>query len=642
MCIRDRKRPEQPLLSLKLSNKDYESFNLALSQASKWRWSSVKSISQRIENKDAKNILDWIRYYNGADDLTFTNYKNFISKNSYWPLVDYIKLKAENKISFSDDHEIIIRYFRAQKPLTGWGKIYYGNALLKNDNPDLAKLLIKEGYINGNFTRGDQKTIINKFKNLLNQQDHKNRINRLLWDGKYGTARAIIKYVENDYQKLFEARIGLISFSGGVDQLISNVPKKLINNAGLQYDRLRWRIKKRKYDSAMSMMLKINKKDPTYLERPDKFWKLKSFLIRRLIDQHDYMTAYKLSLNHGLNTNAEIAEAEWLAGWISITFLKDPAAAKYHFQRIWDVSSRPISKARASYWIAKSLENIDYEKSQAWFRTASKYHLTYYGQLAATELEINQIQYNPKINPITKKDFIVNVNLKDVYSAVSLLEEFDQSKLVKKFIMDLAENRDEVTATQAIYMATDIERYDFAVQAGKYYYYKNFNLEPKSFPTIPRPSYAKLVFPDQSLIHSVIRQESQFDPKAGSYAGAKGLMQLMPYTAKRVSKGLKLTYSKQKLTDEPSYNVILGSAYLDTLLSTYNGSYILSLAAYNAGPSRVNSWIKQYGDPRSDDITPVNWVELIPFKETRNYVQRVIENVQVYNFLDKNNLPQEY
>ena len=636
------KRPSQPLLSLKLSNKDYENFDLALTHASKWRWKNVKLISQKIKNNDAKNILNWIRHYNGADDLTFTDYKNFMRESSHWPLINSIKIKAENKISFSDDHDELINYFQNQNPITGWGKIYYGNSLLKNGNDDLAQLLIKEGYIKGSFTKYEQKIIISKFKNFLTQEDHKKRINKLLWDGKYGTARSLIKYVEKDYQKLFEARIGLISFSGGVDQLISNVPKSLVDNAGLQHDRLKWRIKKRKYDSAMSLMLNINKKNPSYLERPEKFWKLKSFLIRRLIDQHKYMSAYKMSLNHGLKTNAEIAEAEWLAGWISITFLGDPAAAKYHFQRIWDVSSRPISKARASYWIAKSLQNIDYVKSQSWFKVSSKYHLTFYGQLAATEINSDRIQYNPEINPITDKDFVVNARLKDVYSATSLLNEFDQDKLVKKFIMDLAENRNESAATQAIYLASDLERYDFAVQAGKYYYYKNFFLEPKSFPTVPRPAYGKLVFPDQSLIHAVIRQESQFDPDAGSYAGAKGLMQLMPYTAKKVSSGLKIPYSKNKLTEEPSYNIILGSAYLDQLLSIYKGSYILTLAAYNAGPSRVNSWIKKYGDPRSDDISSVNWIELIPFKETRNYVQRVIENVQVYSFLDKNNLPQKY
>ena len=158
----------------------------------------------------------------------------------------------------------------------------------------------------------------------------------------------------------------------------------------------------------------------------------------------------------------------------------------------------------------------------------------------------------------------------------------------------------------------------------------------ESFPTVNRPEFGKIIFPPQTFIHSVIRQESQFDPKAGSYAGAKGLMQIMPYTGKKLSKGLNLKYTKSKLTSDPTYNVILGSAYLDQLLSMYDDSYILTLAAYNAGSSRVKRWIARYGDPRTNDIDPIDWIELIPFKETRNYVQRVMENIQVYEFIENN------
>jgi len=229
-----------------------------------------------------------------------------------------------------------------------------------------------------------------------------------------------------------------------------------------------------------------------------------------------------------------------------------------------------------------------------------------------------------------------------VYLSISLLNEFDRPKLVKKFIWDLADRNNLSTSVNSVKTANDIGRHDFAVQAGKILYYNHTILDPLSFPQIERPEFGKIIFPEQSLIHSVTRQESQFDPKAGSYAGAKGLMQLMPYTAKRVSKGLKLEYTKSKLTEDPKYNVILGSAYLDKLLSNYNGSYILSLAAYNAGESRVSRWIKKYGDPRKDDITSENWIELIPFKETRNYVQRVMENIQVYEFIENGLKPIEY
>ena len=272
------KRPEQPLLSLILSNNDYEYFDLALKSVKKWEWKRVEITKHKIQNKNAKKILDWIRYYNGADDLTFTDYKEFIKINSHWPLIKNVKLKAEGKISFQNNHNLLIKYFKNQKPQTGWGNIYYGNALLDKDR-ERAIQLIKKGYIYGSLSRREQKTVITKFKSILDKEDHKKRINELLWDGKYRTAKSLIKYVDKDYQKLFEARIALISYAGGVDHLISEVPDKLKKDPGLQHDRLKWRIKKRKYESSLSLIYEINKNPSSYFQRPEKLWKLKSFLI---------------------------------------------------------------------------------------------------------------------------------------------------------------------------------------------------------------------------------------------------------------------------------------------------------------------------------------------------------------------------
>ena len=636
------KRPSQPILSQILSNKDYELFELALDKAEKYKWERVKGIQSNIKDDLARDVLEWLRYYNGATDLNFSNYKDYINHNSQWPLIESIKLKAESKITFQEDNKELIKYFRDNPPKTGWGKIYYGNALLNIGEIEKGRNFIKEGYINGSLTRKEQAQVIKKFKNLFNQEDHKKRINELLWDGKYRTASRLIKYVDKDFQKLYEARIGLISFAGGVDDLIARVPKRLANHPGLVHDRIKWRIKKRKYDSALELLLSISESDPIELERPEKFWRQKNILIRRLIDKHQYNTAYELATNHGLTSNADIASAEWMAGWISITFLDNPQDSLKHFEEIWNVSSRPISKARAAYWIGKSYEEVgNKEKSQEWYNKASVYNLTFYGQLAGVKSEEN-VFFDPVVNVKREESEEASQLNKKVYAAISLLNEFDRPKIVKKFLRDLADREDIVVASNAMQIAADIGRHDFAVQAGKIFYYNNVILDSKSFPIVDRPEFGKIIFPDQSLIHSVIRQESQFDPKAGSHAGAKGLMQLMPYTAKKVSQGLNLEYSKSKLTDDPNYNVILGSAYLDILLSNLDGSYILTLAAYNAGQSRVAAWIKKYGDPRKDDIDAVDWIELIPFKETRNYVQRVLENVQVYSFLENNNTPQPY
>ena len=636
------KKPKAPISSNTLSNKEFDILDLAFKQSKKWKWERVSSIKKNLKDEDALNLIDWVRYYNGASDLIFTDYVNYIIKNNNWPEIDNIKLKAESKIRFSDSASDIINFFKENDVQSGIGKIYLGNAYVSIGKKDKGIKLIREGYIEGSFGKTEQKQIVIKFKSFLDIEHHKKRISNLLWNKQYRTAQRLIKYVDKDYQKLYEARIGLISFAGGVDQLIANVPNQLRNDSGLVHDRINWRIKKKKFSSALSLLQEINKNSSAELERPDKFWKLKNYSIRKLIDEHRYDEAYRLSINHGLKSNADIAAAEWLAGWLSFSFLNDPATASLHFRNIYDISSRPISKARGSFWLARSYKELNKnEMAQEWFLESSKYNFTFYGQLANQYLG-EQSQFIVNSYPETIDVNNPNSEMIEVYRAIYLLDELEEFKIMKKFIWSIARSDNTEERLRIAKLAKKLSRNDFAVQAGKFIYYDTLLLAPESFPSVQKPKFGKIIFPSQPFIHSVIRQESQFDPKAGSYAGAKGLMQLMPYTAKKLSKGLNLKYSKSRLTSDPEYNVILGSAYLDELLSKYDGSYILTLAAYNAGSSRVTRWIARYGDPRTNDIDPVDWIELIPFKETRNYVQRVMENLQVYEFIENNYLPNSY
>ena len=636
------KKPKAPISSNTLSNKEFDILDLAFKQSKKWKWERVSNIKKNLKDEDALNLIDWVRYYNGASDLTFTDYVNYIIKNNNWPEIDNIKLKAESKIRFSDSASDIINFFKENDVQSGIGKIYLGNAYVLIGKKDKGIKLIREGYIEGSFGKTEQKQIVIKFKSFLDIEHHKKRISNLLWNKQYRTAQRLIKYVDKDYQKLYEARIGLISFAGGVDQLIANVPNQLRNDSGLVHDRINWRIKKKKFSSALSLLQEINKNSSAELERPDKFWKLKNYSIRKLIDEHRYDEAYRLSINHGLKSNADIAAAEWLAGWLSFSFLNDPATASLHFRNIYDISSRPISKARGSFWLARSYKELNKnEMAQEWFLESSKYNFTFYGQLANQYLG-DQSQFIVNSYPETIDVNNPNSEMIEVYRAIYLLDELEEFKIMKKFIWSIARSDNTEERLRIAKLAKKLSRNDFAVQAGKFIYYDTLLLAPESFPSVQKPKFGKIIFPSQPFIHSVIRQESQFDPKAGSYAGAKGLMQLMPYTAKKLSKGLNLKYSKSRLTSDPEYNVILGSAYLDELLSKYDGSYILTLAAYNAGSSRVTRWIARYGDPRTNDIDPVDWIELIPFKETRNYVQRVMENLQVYEFIENNYQPNSY
>lgn len=364
-------------------------------------------------------------------------------------------------------------------------------------------------------------------------------------------------------------------------------------------------------------------------------WKERAILSRSLIYKKRYAKAYAVSSNHSMIEGAEYAEAEWLSGWIALTFLDDPNMALQHFKNFYNNVGYPISLSRGAFWIGKTYEEIKNEKkSNEWYSVASKYLTTYYGQLAFFKLNPNgefSLPESYKVKEKFKKEF----NKNPIIKSVLLLYELDKTKYAKDFLKHLAIlNIEEGSEKLAGELAIKIGRYDFAIQiAKKASYEKRFHNEI-NYPIIETSKIVnKKTMPKPELVLAVIRQESEFDQKAQSYVGARGLMQLMTYTAKLVAKQANLPYVKSKLKSDPSYNIKLGSYYLASLLEEYEGSYPFALSGYNAGPKRVRYWKKINGDPQKGKIDYINWIELIKFKETRNYVQRVLENVNVYKYI---------
>ena len=336
-----------------------------------------------------------------------------------------------------------------------------------------------------------------------------------------------------------------------------------------------------------------------------------------------------------MNEGSDYAEAEWLSGWIALIFLDDANLALQHFKNFYNNVGYPISLSRGAYWIARTYKKINNEqKSNEWFAEAAKYLNTYYGQLAF--LKINpkkgfELNDQPKVSQKYEKEF----NKNSLIKTILLLKELDKTKYTKDFLKHLAtldiEKGSEILAGK---LAVSVGRYDFAIQIAKQASYEKRFYNELNYPIIQTPGIVNnKTMPKPELVLAVIRQESEFDQRANSYVGARGMMQLMTYTAKLVAKQAKLPYSKSRLKSDPNYNIKLGSYYLSGLLEEYEGSYPFALAAYNAGPKRVKYWKKINGNPQKGKISYVDWVELIKFKETRNYVQRVLENVNVYRYI---------
>ena len=617
------------------SQRDFAIAKKSISAFRKGKWKTALSAAKKAKDKSIYNFIQWRYFLTSGNQASFYDYMLFIKKNNNYPRISRIKYIAEHKLSTDRiSPKKIIDWFNKEEPLSGYGKLILGESYIKTGNLNKGKSLIKEGWITAELSRSNMKFFRSRYKKYLDSNDYIKRADYLAWEEKYWDLKRMLRYLPKDYQLLYTARQILMSKSYGADQAIKNVPQKLKDDAGLNFDRLKWRRKRGRIDSSLEILFKV-KNDKKYLIRPDKWWAERAIMTRALIYKKKYEIAYKVSSQHSLEEGPEFAEAEWMSGWIALSFLNDPILAIDHFNSFYQNVSYPISLSRGAYWLARSYEKIgDKEQSKQWYGEATKYLTTYYGQLAHLKIKPNQkfeLEEQQKITAGYKKSFYQKELVKIVY----LLDELDRDKYTKDILKHLAnDNISQGSEILAAELSTNISRYDFAIQISKLASYQKRFQNDFNYPIISTPKFVnKRKIPETAFILSLIRQESEFDMSANSHAGAQGLMQLMPYTAKLVSKQAKLPYSKSRLTKDPEYNITLGSHYIAGLILQYDGSYPYATAAYNAGPNRVKYWKKINKNPQRNEVDFVDWVELIKFKETRNYVQRVMENYNVYRYI---------
>jgi len=617
------------------SKKDFGIAKISIKSMEQKKWSSAEKTAKKAKDNSIYNFVRWKHLLTSGNLLPFYEYKKFIELNPKYPRINRVKYLGEHKMSAENlSPNFIIAWFKKHPPLSGFGKIILGEAyLLKGDSVQGIKL-IKEGWITADLSRNDMKFFRKKFKKILNSSDYIKRADYLAYENKYWDLKRMLKYLPKDQQLLYTARQLLMSRSYGVDTAISKVPQKLKNDPGLNYDRLKWRRKRGRVDGSLEILLKV-KNTKKYLVRPDKWWVERRIIGRSLIYKKKYETAYKIVSNHALTEGPEYAEAEWMSGWIALSFLKDPILAENHFTNFYNNVGYPISLSRGAYWLGRTYEKIGKkELANKWYLEASKYLTTFYGQLSHLKISPNK---EIKLNEIMEvnKDYAEKFYKKDIVKIVHLLDELNKDKYTKHLLRYLANDNvlmgSEILAAK---LATDISRFDFAIQIAKIASYEKRFHNKYNYPIISTPKVINgRKIPESAFILSIIRQESEFDTSAYSRAGAKGLMQLMTYTAKVVAKQAKLPYSKSRLTSDPEYNVNLGSHYIAGLILEYDGSYPFAIAAYNAGPKRVRYWKKINKNPQKGKIDYIDWIELIKFKETRNYVQRVLENYNVYRYI---------
>ncbi|MEO7381507.1 MAG: lytic transglycosylase domain-containing protein [Paracoccaceae bacterium] len=572
------------------------------------------------------DLVEWSRLRYG--DGLLGDYETFMAKRPDWPGMPLLKQKGEVAVSRSTDPARIIAYFGTDLPQTGTGALALVKAYDATGRAKDAEAEALRAWISLKFSAPEEAQLLTLHGPAL-KVAHEVRLDRLLWDGdRKDEAQRMLPRVSKAWAALATARLALRADQDGVTALVAAVPTGLKDDAGLAYERFLYRMRANNYADAATLIIERSNK-AARLGDPEAWAERRILLARYLMRTGSPREAYKVATNHFLKSGTDYADLEFLSGYIALRKLNDPTTGLKHFVRLEAVSNTPISRSRAFYWAGRAYAAAsDKAKAQDAYKQAAQYQTSYYGLLAAEKLGMNLdptlVAGNRAAGDWRKSSFAHS----SVLDAALRLARVDEAQLSARFFLHLGENLSDAELAQLADLALQSGQYRTAVVVAK--------AAADHGLVLPRPYFPMPdMVPDnlevsRALALAISRRESEFDPEAQSPAGALGLMQLMPGTAEKVSKDMGLAYSRSRLTTDPAYNVQLGSAYLRQMVDEFGPSVALIASGYNAGPRRPREWIVAYGDPRLASVDVVDWVESIPFAETRTYVMRVAESVVIY------------
>ena len=609
-----------------LSAADLRVYKKAFAAAERGRWDEARRAAAGARETLPAKVIAWMEMSATGNTVPFAEIARFIDDNPNWPGMDGLRRRAEEAIDEATPARLVLAWFGKREPLTTEGRIALARAMTASSRTDEARAQIRHAWVHGDFDSREEVRFLKLHGKQLDEAVHRARLDRLLWDGEARQAERMLRRVAPDYRPVATARMRLRAMHGGVDSAIGRIPKEHLDDAGFLYERLRWRRRKDRDDDAMEIL----RNAPKDMVRPDRWWAERAVIARRMLAKGNVTDAFRTASEHGLKPDDSVryAEAEWMAGWIGLRFLGDNKAALARFERLHAVVATPASRARAAYWAGRAAKALGRDKdARRWFAAAARHVATYYGQLAAYHASAARTPAPVPPDPTPDPARTAAFERLELVRVVRMLHALGADRLTEGFVLRIARvSPDPVHKALAGRLARSLDRPDLGVRLARTAYRGGVLLLEDGYPVIPMPDGR----PERALLLALARQESNFNPRARSYAGARGLMQLMPATAKWIAGQIEVRYAPARLTSDPAYNVKLGRAYLAQMLDQFNGSYVLALSAYNAGPANVGRWIRAYGDPRDTKVDAVDWIEMIPYTETRHYVQRVLANLQVY------------
>jgi len=611
------------------SRADMDALENVLEQIRKHSPDEATQTDATISDPVARKLAEWLILRSDNNNATVERYRAFITANPSWPSQTFLRRRLE--AALWDDHRddaAVSSWFENESPISAKGRFALAKALLARGDRANAERLVREAWRGDPMSEDTENTALDMFGALLSAGDQKARMDKLLYTTENeAAAMRAAKRLGAGYMALAKARLASVKKAANTKALLDAVPHELHGDAGYLFSKIQLLRRDEKFAEAAQLMLGAPK-DAARLYNLDEWWIERRLLSRKMIDAGEYRSAYLIARDAALPTrDIYKTEQEFTAGWIALRFLNDPQTAAQHFARIGVGSVNPTTLARAGYWQGRAAEAAGRtQEARAAYGTAAEQSTSYYGQLARAKLGLPRLELNEAPGPRSR-----GAERLEIVRAVQLLFELDEREVAIPIFADAGENGDP---DALVGLGELTARYGYArgmLLVGKAALNRGLPFDFYAYPVTGIPSYSP-IGPDieKSVVFAIARQESAFNPGDVSPAQAYGLMQVTPDAGRYVCKRAGVTFDLNRLKTDSAYNAAVGAAELGGLLEDYRGSYIMTFAAYNAGRGSLKKWIDRYGDPSDPKVDAVDWVELIPFSETRNYVQRVMENLQVY------------
>ncbi len=619
-----------------LASASPEALSRAIAALGERDYSAAAAAQAQVSDPAAAAVVTWIRLRQGQGEMS--EYTQFLVNYPDWPGLPYLIRQGEQNIPETASANSVIAYFESQLPQTGTGSLRLAAALWAVDRRDDAMAEARRAWTSLPITEAEHAQFMIDWPRTL-RTHHEARLDFLLWENEATQARRMYPHVSDGWEALAEARLLLRARRPGVDDAISAVPANLRNHPGLNYERFVWRMREGLSDSGRALMLETST-SAAALGNPSAWANRRADITRAMIRDGALSVAYEVAANHFIDPEddyIDYADMEWLAGYAAFRLGRYDTAIE-HFTNFRSVVFSPISVGRAGYWLGRANAAAgNAEAAAQGYALGAQYQSSFYGQLAA---EAGGLPTDPAF--LGQEDFgnwrEGSFVSSSVFRAAAHLYEAGEVNLAERFWTHQTETLSRREAGQLADMALEIGDPHLALRIAKRAAQNGYELMRAYYPIYPGLTEADLPV-SARLTLSIARRESEFDPSVISHAGAIGLMQVMPRTGRDMAARLDISFSETRMRNDPAYNAVLGAGYLDYLIEEFGANPVLISAGYNAGPSRAIRWSGERGNPFDSDVNIIDWIEAIPFDETRNYVMRVTESMRIYDAMLNNRMP---